>query len=278
MKWREEGLEIRSPVEGSKHLITPEKVIEIQRNLGPDFIMPLDICAPGDANRGAVIKALNQTTTWAKATRQAYDRSQPLHGKVQAVFGIVQGGTHEDLRTEAVQQLLEIGFFAYALGGLAVGESSADRWRIVELCDRLIPRENLRYLMGVGTPEDLNNAVCRGVDLFDCVLPTRNGRKGSIFTKAGKINLRNSAFRDDDRALEDDCTCYACRRDAEGRPAFSRGAIRHLLSCGEVLGSRLGSLHNLTHFLQVLEIWRNRMAATAALTQTGGSKPSTPTN
>jgi queuine tRNA-ribosyltransferase len=276
MKRRAEGLEIRSPVEGSKHLITPEKVIEIQRNLGTDFMMPLDICAPGDADRSTVVKALDQTTAWAKATRQAYDESEPLYGKAQAVFGIVQGGTHEDLRAEAVQQLLEIGFFAYAMGGLAVGESPADRWRAVELCDRLIPKENLRYLMGVGTPEDLDNAVSRGVDLFDCVLPTRNGRKGSIFTKAGKINLRNSTFREDDRPLEDDCTCYACRRRADGRPAFSRGAIRHLLSCSEVLGSRLGVLHNLTFFLKVLEIWRNKMAATAALTQTSGSKTSTP--
>jgi queuine tRNA-ribosyltransferase len=164
------------------------------------------------------------------------------------------------------------------LGGLAVGEASADRWRIVEHCDKLIPRQNLRYLMGVGTPDDLDNAVSRGIDLFDCVLPTRNGRKGSIFTKTGKINLRNSAFREDDRPLEGDCDCYACRRDAEGRPAFSRGVIRHLLSCGEVLGSRLGALHNLTFFLKVLETRRNRIATSVALNQNGGSQTSAPTN
>lgn len=278
MKQRSEGIEVRSPVDGSKHLITPARVIEIERNLGTDFMMPLDVCAPGDADRSSVLKALQQTKIWALAARQAYDRTEPRHGHPQAVFGIIQGGIFDDLRAEAAQQLLEIGFFAYAMGGLAVGESPQDRWRVVELCDGLIPRENLRYLMGVGTPEDLDKAVARGVDLFDCVLPTRNGRKGSLFTKQGKINLRNSVFREDDQPIEDDCTCYACRRQLDGRPAFSRGAIRHLLSCGEVLGSRLGALHNLTFFLKIMAKWRDRIASSAALNQTGGSTASAPMN
>jgi queuine tRNA-ribosyltransferase len=260
MKKRDDGLEIRSPVEGSKHLITPEKVIGIQRNLGTDFMMPLDVCAPGDADRRTVEKDLERTQIWAVRTRQAYDQSEGFYERPQAIFGIIQGGIYDDLRVQAVEQLAEIGFFAYAMGGLAVGESAADRWRVVELCDRLIPKDKLRYLMGVGTPEDLDNAVARGVDLFDCVMPTRNGRKGSLFTKAGKINLRNSAFREDDRPIEEDCDCCACRPAEDGRPRFSRGTIRHLLSCGEVLGSRLGALHNLAFYQRVLARWRERIA------------------
>jgi queuine tRNA-ribosyltransferase len=248
----DDGLEIRSPVDGSKHLFTPERVIEIQRRLGTDFMMPLDLCPPGDSDRKTAERALDQTKQWAQRSRLAYDESKPLLGRTQALFGIVQGGIYTDLRRQAVQDLLEIGFFGYAMGGLAVGEAPEERWRVVEWCDELLPTSSPRYLMGVGTPEDLKTAVRLGVDLFDCVLPTRNGRKGNVFTAAGKLNLRNAAFKDDPNPIEAGCTCYACRIGDEGQPRFSRGAIRHLLSVKEVLGSRLGAIHNLTHFLKLM--------------------------
>jgi queuine tRNA-ribosyltransferase len=264
-KQKDEALEIRSPVEGSKHRLTPETVIEIQRRLGTDFMMPLDVCAPGDSDRKTVIKALEQTLRWADRTREAYDHTQPVHSHPQAPFGIIQGGVHEDLRERAVRHLLELGFFAYSLGGLAVGESRADRRRIVAFCDEILPRDHLRYLMGVGTPEDLEEAVSLGMDLFDCVMPTRNGRKGSVFVREGKINLRNAAFRDDPRALEESCTCYACVRQPDGLPRFSRGAIRHLLSVNDPLGARLGALHNLAFYLRLMADLRGRIAGNAAL-------------
>lgn len=251
-KQKDEGLEIRSPADGSKHLITPEKVIEIQRRLGCDFMMPLDICAPADVQRKTIVKALERTALWARRSRQAYDQSSPPLGQPQALFGILQGGIYDDLRRQAAQELLEIGFFGYAMGGLAVGEAVDDRWRIVELCDSLLPKDQPRYLMGVGTPEDLATATSLGMDLFDCVLPTRNGRKGSLFTSAGKINLRNAAFREDPAPIDESCSCYACEIQPEGKPRFSRGAIRHLLASGEALGARLGALHNLTFFLKVM--------------------------
>jgi len=260
-KRNDEGLEIRSPVDGSKRMFRPEDMIAVQRGLGTDFMMPLDLCAPGDSDRKAARAALDLTQSWAKRSRQAYDETQPLLGKPQTLFGIMQGGIYDDLRQEAVEGLLEIGFFGYALGGLAVGEAAEDRWRVVERCDALLPRAKLRYLMGVGTPEDLRAAVSLGMDLFDCVLPTRNGRKGSLFTSAGKLNLRNAAFREDPRGIEEGCRCYACETDDAGRPRFSRGAIRHLLSCGEVLGARLGALHNLTYFLKIMADLRAEMAA-----------------
>jgi len=260
-KKHEDGLEIRSPVNGSKRLFRPEDIIAVQRSLGTDFMMPLDLCAPGDSDRKAARAALDLTQSWAVRSRQAYDETQPPLGKPQALFGIVQGGIYDDLRQEAAEGLLQIGFFGYALGGLAVGEAAEDRWRVVEHGDALLPRTNLRYLMGVGTPEDLRMAVSLGMDLFDCVLPTRNGRKGSLFTSAGKLNLRNAAFREDPRAIEDGCRCYACETDETGCPRFSRGAIRHLLSCGEVLGARLGALHNLTYFLKIMADLRAEMAA-----------------
>lgn len=258
-KYHDSGIEVRSPVNGSKRFLTPELVIEIQRRLGSDFMMPLDICAPGDSERDVFASAMQETVDWARRSRATFDRTQPLHGYPQALFGIVQGGVHEDLREQAAESLQEIGFFGYAIGGLAVGESRRDTWRMVEFCDRQLPRNSLRYMMGAGTPEDLETAVLLGVDLFDCALPTRNGRKGSLFTREGKINLRNAAFRNDPKAVEDGCLCPACRHTDGDHPTFSRGAIRHLLGIGDPLGARLGALHNLTFFLRHMAEIRARM-------------------
>ncbi|MCX6640203.1 MAG: tRNA guanosine(34) transglycosylase Tgt [bacterium] len=255
----EVGIEVRSPVNGSKFQITPERIIHIQRNLGTDFMMPLDVCAPGDASRESVVEALETTLRWAALSREAYDRSNPIHLKPQALFGIVQGGIYGDLRQQAVERLLEIGFFGYALGGLAVGEPIDATWETVEFCTGLLPEDKPRYMMGTGTPEDLRTAINLGVDLFDCVLPTRNGRKGSLFLHDGKINLRNAAFRHDINPIAADCHCYACRQDENGRPKFSKGAIRHLLVSGDPLGARLGALHNLTFYQDVVRTARETL-------------------
>ncbi len=258
-KRRSDGIEMSSPVDGSRHHLTPESVVQIQRRLGSDFMMPLDLCLPGDSDQKSLARALQITEEWAKRSQQAYHESQPVHGSPQALFGIAQGGTNESLRREAVDQLLEIGFFGYALGGLAVGETAENRWRTVDLCDQLLPQERPRYLMGVGTPQDLLQAIQLGMDLFDCVLPTRNGRKGSVYTAQGKLNLRNAGFREDRAPIENGCTCEACRPRENGIPTFSRGAIRHLLACRDPLGARLGALHNLTFYQRLLTQIRDRI-------------------
>mgnify|MGYP005834475007 CR=1 FL=1 len=264
----ENGIIIKSPVNGAAHSITSEKVIEIQRNLGTDFIMPLDLCPPGQTDRRASLDALHRTLVWAKTSKLHYERTEPLHGNPQALFGIIQGGIYDDLRRNAMEELLKIGFFGYAIGGLAVGEDVADRWRIVKFCCDALPREQPRYLMGVGTPEDLKTAVSCGIDLFDCVLPTRNGRKGSLFTTDGKINLRNASFREDAMSIQEDCGCAACNPRDDGVPRFSRGAIRHLLTVGDPLGMRLGALHNLTFYFRLLRQIRTDILERAARRRT----------
>ncbi|TKJ41776.1 tRNA guanosine(34) transglycosylase Tgt [candidate division LCP-89 bacterium B3_LCP] len=255
----DDGVTVQSPVDGSKHALNPAKVIEIQRKLGTDFIMPLDICAPGQADRQTVRCALDTTLKWAVESKKAYQETKPVHGKPQALFGIVQGGVHEDLRQEAINSLLDIGFFAYAIGGLAVGESKEDTWNTVELCTGKLPDNTIRYMMGTGTPEDLHKAVSLGIDLFDCVIPTRNGRKGSVFTKNDKLNLRNASFRSDVNPIEDGCNCYSCKQGIDNRPAFSRGTIRHLIMSGDPLGARLGALHNLTFYLNQMNNMRVKL-------------------
>jgi queuine tRNA-ribosyltransferase len=259
MKQNDNGILVQSPIDGTKYDLTPERVVEIQRRLGCDFMMPLDVCTPGKSSRKEAKAALQTTLSWGRRSKEAFASSDPVHGKSQALFGIVQGGTHEDLRQQSIESLVEIDFFAYSIGGLAVGEEKEDTWRIVELCNRDLPGNRIRYLMGAGTPEDLRTAISLGVDLFDCVLPTRNGRKGTVFTSEGKLNLRNAAFRDDPEPIERGCPCYACRIGEDGLPKFSRGAIRHFITTGELLGARLGALHNLTYYLRLMATIRSEI-------------------
>jgi queuine tRNA-ribosyltransferase len=257
MHQNEEGIEVKSPINGSNYTFSPESVIQIQRQLGTDFMMPLDVCPPGNSDYKTAAAAVETTLRWASLSRETYQNSKPEYGKAQALFGIVQGSAYKELRLRAIESLGDIGFFAYALGGLAVGESKENTWRTVQFCDAHLPQDQLRYLMGAGTPEDLRMAISLGMDFFDCVLPTRNGRKGSLFVKDGKMNLRNAAFKDDPSRIEEGCNCYACQSTEDGRPRFSRGATRHLLYTGDPLGARLGALHNLTHYLRLLESIRN---------------------
>ena len=230
----DDGVTFRSHLDGSLHRFTPEKVMSIQENLGADIIMALDECAP-PTQREYNEQALRRTHLWAA-------RCQTAHGRLdQALFGIVQGGVFPDLREQSARFLIDLDFAGYAIGGLAVGETKEQMHAVLELTDRLLPENKPRYLMGVGTAEDFLEAVARGVDMFDCVLPTRLARHGAALTRAGRLNLRNQSLSEEQSPIEEGCACYACRH-------FTRGYIRHLMVSKEILGLYLASIHNL-HFL-----------------------------
>ncbi|WP_035040174.1 tRNA guanosine(34) transglycosylase Tgt [Desulfovibrio sp. X2] len=236
----EDGVEFRSHLDGSRHLFTPEKVVSIQRNLGSDVMMVLDECPPGGSNRDYAAESLALTERWAARCRAAY----PAGTGDQMLFGIVQGGIFEDLREESLAGLARIGFEGYALGGLSVGEAKADMYRIMAHMGPKLPDDRPRYLMGVGTPMDILTGIECGIDMFDCVMPTRNARNGTLFTSFGKVNIKRSEFREDDRPLDPACSCYTCR-------TFSRAYLRHLFAAKEILSLRLNSIHNLHYFLDL---------------------------
>ena len=235
----DDGVTFRSHLDGSEHFFSPEKVISIQENLGSDIIMALDECAVPD-NRSYLMEALRRTHLWAERCQAAQSRTD------QALYGIVQGGIFADLRVQSARFLASLDFPGYAIGGLSVGESKEDMHRMLDIVTPLLPQDKPCYLMGVGSPEDLVECVARGVDQFDCVLPTRLARNGAVFTQGGRMNLRNARFTEDPAPIEEDCQCYTCRR-------FSRAYLHHLLKARETLGLRLNSIHNL-HFL--LELMR----------------------
>ncbi len=234
----EEGVTFRSHLDGSDHFLSPELAIEIQKALGADIVMPLDECAPAPSADGYLRRSLELTIRWAERSRAAHPDGEP------ALFGIVQGGTDKGLREEGAKALQQIGFEGYALGGLSVGETKEAMYGTIAHTTPLLPADRPRYLMGVGTPEDLVEGVARGVDMFDCVLPTRHGRTGSLFTSLGRINIKGARHARDERPLDPACDCYTCRH-------FSRAYLRHLFMAGEILGLRLNTLHNL-HFYQTL--------------------------
>lgn len=235
----EDGVTFRSHLDGSPHRLTPERAIAIQANLGADFVMPLDVCPAAGAPREEVEAAVERTTRWARRCREAHERND------QWLFGIVQGGIHPDLRERSARDLVGIGFPGYAVGGLSVGEPKPDLDRVLEQLDGLLPEDRPRYLMGVGTPEDLVSAVGRGIDLFDCVLPTRNARNGQAFTSRGRLSVRNARFRTDEAPLDPDCSCYTCG-------SVSRAYLRHLHLAGEMSAATLLTIHNLAFYLDTL--------------------------
>lgn len=238
----EEGVTFSSHIDGSKHLFSPEKVISIQRNLGSDIMMVLDECVPFGADRAYTEKSLALTTRWAARCRKAH----PSGDRGQLLFGIVQGGFFKDLRAESARQLIDLDFEGYALGGLSVGESRAEMYDILDDATPLLPADKPRYLMGVGAPRDLLAGMAAGIDMFDCVLPTRNARNGTLFTTKGKVNIKRAEYREDDSPLDPDCPCYACR-------TFSKAYLRHLYIARELLSYRLNTLHNLTFFSKMME-------------------------
>ena len=239
-KISDDGVEFSSHIDGSKHFFTPEKVVSIQYNLGVDIMMVLDECVPYGADRNYTEKSLNLTTAWAERSRRALPASSG-----QLMFGIIQGGFFADLRRRSLEQITSIPFDGYALGGLSVGESRPRMLEVLRDCAPLMPVEKPRYLMGVGTPVDILEAVGCGIDMFDCVLPTRNARTGAIFTSQGQISIKQARYLADDSPLDPECGCYACRN-------FSRAYLRHLYMARELLAYRLNTIHNISFFQKLM--------------------------
>ena len=257
-KLTEQGVEFRSHIDGSRQFLSPEVSMEIQGALGSEIVMVFDECPPGDAGYGQTRKSLELTARWAKRSKVRFaevqsDSPRPATGVgdnsglsgEQALFGIIQGAGHLDLRKESLDRTVEIGFDGYAIGGLSVGEEKPVMYGVLEYLAPQMPADSPRYLMGVGTPEDLVEAVARGVDMFDCVMPTRNGRTGGAFTSRGKLNIRNARFADDPNPLDPECECSVCRR-------YSLAYLRHLYQAGEMSAATLISHHNLAFFLDTM--------------------------
>jgi len=240
----EAGVEFRSPVDGAKVMLTPESSIEVQHALDSDVVMIFDECTPYPASRADARASMQLSLRWAARSRKAFDALKTSGDA--ALFGIVQGGVYPDLRRESLDGLTSIGFDGYAVGGLAVGEPEEERLAVLEALEPHLPADRPRYLMGVGTPSDLVAAVARGIDMFDCVIPTRHARNGQLFTSEGVLNIRNSRFRVDTGPLDPRCDCYACRH-------YSRAYLRHLQQCNEILGSRLATIHNLRFYAAWME-------------------------
>jgi queuine tRNA-ribosyltransferase len=244
----EQGVKFQSPVDGSPVTLTPESSMQVQRELGSDIVMIFDECTPYPATEQQARDSMSLSLRWAA-------RSKAAHGdNPAALFGIVQGGMYPELRAESAAGLVDIGFDGYAIGGLSVGEPEAERLMVLDSTMPLLPQDRPRYLMGVGKPEDIVEAVRRGVDMFDCVLPTRNARNGHLFTHEGVVRIRNSIYQHDTRPLDGHCGCYTCRN-------YSRAYLRHLDKCGEILGARLNTIHNLFYYQELMRGLREAIAA-----------------
>jgi len=238
-KITEEGVRFQSPVDGSAVNLTPELSMEVQRALGSDIVMIFDECTPYPATEEQARESMELSLRWA-------DRSKKAHAdNPSALFGIVQGGMYENLRKESAEGLIDIGFDGYAIGGLSVGEPMEERNHVLDVTMPLLPDQHPRYLMGVGKPEDIVESVRRGVDMFDCVLPTRNARTGFLYTRYGLLRIRNSRYVEDARPVDESCDCYTCSN-------YSRSYLRHLDKCGEILGSRLNTIHNLHYYQRLM--------------------------
>jgi queuine tRNA-ribosyltransferase len=241
----DEGVTFRSHLDGSAHRFTPESVVDIQRALGSDIMMVLDECTPFPCEREYARESNELTVRWAKRCRERADRSQALYGHSQAMFGIVQGSVYPDIRAQSAKALSDIDFDGYAIGGLAVGEPVEVMYSMIEVCEPVLPPHKPRYLMGVGTPENLLEAIDRGMDMFDCVLPTRNGRNAMIFTRNGSLNITNAVFKTDYAPLDPKCGCYTCK-------THTRAYLRHLFQVKEILALQLATIHNLSFYMWLM--------------------------
>lgn len=235
----EDGVTFQSHIDGSRHRLTPESSIEIQQTLGADIVMAFDECIPWPAERSYVAEATARSGRWALRSRQAHRPDG------SALFGIVQGGMDMDLRRASVEELMKIGFDGYALGGLSVGEETEQMYEIMEQALPLLPADQARYVMGVGTPENLVEGIARGADMFDCVMPTRNARNGVLFTSFGRISIKQARYREDEGPIDPACGCYVCRH-------YSRAYLRHLFQANEILSSVLNTHHNLHYYLNLM--------------------------
>ncbi|MFC5524982.1 tRNA guanosine(34) transglycosylase Tgt [Rhodanobacter ginsengisoli] len=249
-KITEEGVTFASPVDGSKVFLSPEVSMQIQTTLDSDIAMIFDECTPYPATEKVAADSMELSLRWAERSRRAFDAL----GNPNALFGIVQGSVYENLRRRSAEGLVNIGFDGYAVGGLAVGEPEAERNHALDFTVPLLPRDKPRYLMGVGRPEDIVEAVLRGIDMFDCVMPTRNARNGFLFTAEGTLRIRNAKFAGDTRVIEPGCDCHACSG------GFSRAYLRHLDRCNEILGSQLATMHNLRYYQRLMAGLRDAIA------------------
>ena len=247
-KVTEEGVAFRSPIDGSPVFLDPERSMQVQNELGADIVMAFDECTPYPASWDEAQTSMELSMRWAKRSKLAHGSSSA------ALFGIVQGGMYRDLRKQSLESLVDIGFDGYAIGGLSVGEPKEEMLKVLSYLPQLMPEDRPRYLMGVGTPSDLVQAVAEGVDMFDCVMPTRNARNGHLFTSAGVIKIRNARYKSDNSALDPDCDCYTCEN-------FTRAYLHHLDKTGEILGAQLNTIHNLTFYQKVMREAREAIQA-----------------
>jgi queuine tRNA-ribosyltransferase len=244
-KLTEDGCTFRSHIDGSKHIFTPENNVDTQRMIGADIIMALDECTPGDADHNYALKSLKLTQKWLARGIKRFKETEPLYGYRQFYFPIIQGCVYPDLRRMAAEHVVEYDMDGYAIGGLSVGEPTEKMYEMLEVVDPILPKEKPRYLMGVGTPSNIIEAVARGVDFFDCVMPSRNGRHGKLFTWEGTVNILNEKYATDDRPVSESCSCPVCR-------SFSRAYLRHLFKADEVLALRFAVLHNLYFYNELM--------------------------
>lgn len=251
-KLKPDGVEFSSHLDGSRHFFTPEKVINIQRSIGSDIMMVLDECTPYPCEYEYAKKSVQLTSDWAVKNKEAFEKSKSLYGHKQFQFGIIQGSVYKDLRVKSIEELIKIDFDSYAIGGLAVGEPTDIMYDMVNFLTDYMPDDKPRYLMGVGRPENILESVERGIDMFDCVMPTRNARNANLFTHSGTLSMRNAQYKDDFLPIDEKCDCYTCRN-------YTRAYLRHLFISGEILALELASIHNLTFYLRLVEYARERI-------------------
>jgi queuine tRNA-ribosyltransferase len=251
-KVKPDGVEFKSHLDGSAHFFSPEKVVGIQRSIGSDIIMVLDECTPYPCEYDYALNSAKLTSSWAAMSKEAFEKSVPLYEHKQFIFGIIQGSVYKDLRELSAKDIIKISFDGYAIGGLAVGEPIEVMYDVVDFTTSLMPEEKPRYLMGVGRPENLLEAIARGVDMFDCVMPTRNGRNAYLFTSEGVLSMRNAKYKDDFSEIDKNCNCYTCRN-------FSKAYLRHLFIAGEILALELASIHNLYFYFNLLSTAREKI-------------------
>jgi queuine tRNA-ribosyltransferase len=247
-KVTDEGVQCRSHIDGSLHVMSPEWAMNAQQALGSDVAMCFDQCIPYPSTREEAVKALSRTTLWARRSQEAHRRPD------QALFGIVQGSTFDDLRVRSAEELIELGFVGYGIGGLSVGEPHGEMYRVLDVLNPVMPKDKPRYLMGVGYPPNIVEGIARGIDMFDCVLPTRNGRNGTLFTSFGRVNIKALRYERDFSPLDPECDCYLCRN-------FTRAYLRHMYRCGEILSARLCTQHNLRFTIRLAQRAREAIIA-----------------
>ncbi len=248
-KLKPDGVEFKSHLDGSKHFFTPQKVIEIQRSIGADIMMVLDECTPYPCEYDYAVNSTKLTSDWAILNKKAFEKTNPLYGLEQYIFGIIQGSVYKDLREQSANDLVKLNFDGYAIGGLAVGEPTNDMYDFTDFTTDFMPQNKPRYLMGVGRPENILESIERGIDMFDCVMPTRNARHAILFTWDGVLSVRNSAFKDDFKKIDKNCNCYTCKN-------YSRAYLRHLFNAGEILALELASIHNLHFYIDLIKFAR----------------------